>query len=219
MGPYSQIAFWRLGERGRCLIFILKFLTFKADYPYQWIDCDIFDAEGKQFCCRLEVNQGDADANTGAWGTLRDRFTKRLLVKIEDKRTDCENLVTLCSSENFVEFDEFVDDDTLDQYSFLTNEYHSEHQVCFFPNSTELQLEKITSVIISTTETAFFVPLEIRVKFTYYGLKLVFSKIFPDEILSVIASYAPAYIPYDAKRRQVGILTNSSISEVSETEL
>jgi len=171
-------------------------------YPYYIYDVNVFDSAGTEFPFRLEFNPGCADANTGAWGTLRNRDTRELVVMIEDAHCDSTNRISFIScTPDFEEFDDFPDEDELEQHQFLVNQYDSEHQ-----------LEKITAVLMTLhTKSDLFVPMDIRIKFQFEMLKFVFRKIFPLEVLQVLAQYSPALIHLELTKARYPKCTDFSL--------
>jgi len=160
---------------------------------FHWIDFNVIDAENKTFKFRIEYNQGDADANTGAWGNVWNRESGEAVISISDARQDSTSYVYLTSkaikdvykSHNdpvFLDKNQLVDD------SFLTNLYTSDHE-----------LEKITGVAmrISPQDCIGNLDYKIRVEIQAIVLERIFSskRIFlPLELIHIIAEYAPAPI-------------------------
>jgi len=158
------------------------------NHAYTWMDFNVIDTSGKKFSFRMEYNNGDADANTGAWGYVWNRLTGEEVLRVEDAHTDCASIITLTSSSVRDEYKphlDITDAVKLNSDSYLENAYTNDHE-----------LEKIIGVAMRIRHSDCIIDVyPMLVEIQTIVLERIFSsnKIFiPVEILRLIAQYAPA---------------------------
>lgn len=172
---------------------------------YAISDFDVYDAHKNCYPLRMEFCDGNGGLNTGCWGTVRLRTSGQLVVTIEDE--DCDSHTKFVLNESnpacraFVQFPD-ADFATADELQSVVNYTSASY-------ATNHQLEKIIAAAGSLgaghfpdAKVRYFLPgfyfrpapHDVCVRYQEGALALAFGRIFPKEVLVVLASLSPALV-------------------------
>ncbi len=166
-------------------------------FPYMWLDFGLKDNLGKVTEFRMEYNQGCADANSGAYGTVWNRKTGKQTFMIEDYKADSESVISCVDKEwmeQFVSPEENFTEDELRDDSFLLNNYTNGH---FSEKMIPIVMQHLNVKQNRANFYQEFVPTVWRIEVMTICLARIFStrkswKQIPMELIQLIASFAPA---------------------------
>jgi len=163
-------------------------------HPYHWVDFNLLDKSGKEFCFRMEVNFGSRDCNTGSWGSVYDRYSAKKMVNITSTDGDSETKIS-ASKPLMKKFHSWDDDLEIESPCTIYGTNHEMEKligvVLFnFPLSPSHALYSINS------------PFDLRVEFLVIMLERIFrARHFhiPVDLIRNIAKYVPVDIPIPKK--------------------